>query len=66
MVQLKNTKTQQVRSAITREKGEYSFSGLSKNVDYEVKAVLKDQSSAAHTLSTLDPRLQPVVNLQIK
>ena len=66
VVQLKNTKTLQVSSVITHEKGDYSFSGLRKDVDYEVKAVMNDRSSAPHTLSTFDPRPQPVVNLRIK
>jgi hypothetical protein len=66
VVHLKNTKTQKVLSSITREKGEYLFSGLSKDVDYQLTAVSKDHSSEPHTLSTYDPRAKPVVNLQIK
>jgi hypothetical protein len=66
VVQLKNTRTQEVRSVITQEKGDYRFSGLNKDIDYEVKAITKDHASAPHTLSTYDPRPQPVVNLQIK
>ena len=66
VVHLKNTRTQKVISSITREKGEYLFSGLSKEVDYQLTAVSKDHSSEPHTLSTYDPRPKPVVNLQIK
>ena len=66
VVQLKNTRTMQIRSLITHEKGDYLFTGLSKDVDYEVKAVYKDQSSDPHTLSKLDIRAQPVVNLKLK
>jgi hypothetical protein len=65
VVQLRNTRTQEIRSVITHDKGDYSFSGLSKTVDYEIKAVLQDHASAPHTLSTLDTRAQPVINLQI-
>src|SRR5947209_2030849 len=35
VVQLKNTKTLQIRSFITKENGEYYFHGLSPDVDYE-------------------------------
>ena len=66
VVQLKNTRTNQVRSLITHEKGDYSFTGLSKDIDYELKAVYKDQSSDPHTLSKLDSRPQPTVNLKLK
>jgi hypothetical protein len=66
IVQLKNTRTLQVRSFITREKGDYYFAGLSKDVDYEVKAQLNGHTSAARTLSSFDPKPQPVLNLQIK
>lgn len=66
VVQLKNTRTQKVLSLLTREKGEYQFSGLSKDIDYQLTAVSKDHSSETHTLSMYDPRTKPVVNLQIK
>lgn len=66
VVQLTNTKTQKVLSLITHEKGDFRFSGLSKDVNYQLKAVFKDHASETHTLSIYDPRAQPVVNLQIK
>jgi Carboxypeptidase regulatory-like domain len=66
VVHLKNVRTLKVISSITREKGEYLFSGLSKDVDYQLTAVSKDHSSETHTLSTYDPRPKPIVNLQIK
>jgi len=66
VVQLKNTRTLQVRSFITREKGDYYFAGLSKDVDYELKAQSNGHTSSTHTLSSFDTRPQPVLNLQIK
>ncbi len=66
IVQLKNTRTLQVRSFITREKGDYYFAGLSKDVDYELKAQLNGKASSARTLSSFDPKELPVINLQIK
>jgi hypothetical protein len=66
IVQLKNTRTLQVRSFITREKGDYYFAGLSKDVDYELKAQSNGKASAPRTLSSFDTKAQPVLNLQIK
>lgn len=66
VVELKNSQTQKVLSVITRDKGEYQFSGLSKDIDYQLIATSNDHSSEPHTLSMYDPRTKPVVNLQIK
>jgi hypothetical protein len=66
IVQLKNTRTLQIRSFITREKGDYYFAGLNKDVDYEVKATFNGKSSSTRTLSSFDTKTQPVLNLQIK
>jgi len=66
IVQLKNTRTLQVRSFITREKGDYYFAGLNKDVDYEVKAVMNGHASATRTLSSFDPKPVPILDLQIK
>ena|SRR6185437_15081297 len=66
IVQLKNTRTLQVRSYITKEQGSYYFSGLNKDVDYEVKAQANGKTSAQHTLSSFDTKAEPVINLQIK
>ena len=66
VVQLKDTRTLKVRSDITHEKGEFTFTGLNKQVDYEVSAMFKGHVAAPHTLSNFDTRARPVVNLQIK
>lgn len=66
VVELKDTRTQKVLSALTHEKGDYTFSGLKKADDYELKATFEEHSSEAHTLSSYDMREQPVVNLQLK
>jgi hypothetical protein len=66
VVELKDTKTQKVLSALTHDKGDYTFSGLKKSDDYELKATVHEHSSEPHTLSSYDTREQPVVNLQIK
>src|SRR4051812_15569704 len=66
VVQLKNSKTLQVRSFITQEKGAYQFHGLDPNVDYSLKAEFQGASSPVRTLSAFDSRKQPVINLKIE
>ena len=66
MVQLKNTKTLQVRSFITQREGAYYFHGLSLDVDYELKAEFKGLSSPVRRLSVFDSRKKAVVNLKLE
>src|SRR5947209_13055628 len=65
VVQLKNVKTLQVRSFITKEDGQYHFFELSPDVDYELKADLQGASSGAKTLSSFDSRKQATINLKL-
>ncbi|HZT38536.1 MAG TPA: carboxypeptidase-like regulatory domain-containing protein [Bryobacteraceae bacterium] len=65
IVQLKDTKTLQVRSFITQEDGRYHFAGLSTNVDYELRAERNGMSSPTKTLSVFDDRKRPVINLKL-
>ena len=65
VVQLKNTKTLQIRSFITKDHGSYYFHGLSPDVDYELKAEYQGQSSPTKTLSAFDSRKQAVINLKL-
>jgi hypothetical protein len=66
VVQLKNSKTLQVRSFITQEKGVYQFHGLDPNVDYMLKADYQGASSPWKTLSSFDSRKQPNINLKVE
>ena len=66
VVQLKNTKTLQVRSFIARDKGDYYFHGLSTDVDYELKADANGKSSGTKTLSSFDSKKEATINLQLK
>jgi len=66
VVQLKNTKTLQVRSFITQREGAYYFHGLSLDVDYELKAEFKGLSSPVRRLSVFDSRKKAVVNLKLE
>ncbi len=66
IVQLKNTKTMQVRSFIAKEKGDYYFHGLSTDVDYELKAQANGKASPSRTLSSFDSHAEATINLQLK
>ena len=65
VVQLKNTKTLQVRSFITQEQGAFQFHGLDPNVDYALKAEYQGASSPVRTLSAFNSQKAPVINLKI-
>lgn len=66
VVYLKNTKTLQVRSFITQPNGLYFFHGLSPDVDYELRAENKGESSPTKTLSSFDSRKDASINLKVK
>ena len=66
VVQLKNTKTLQVRSFVTLKDGRYQFQGLSTNADYEIRAALGGNSSKVKTLSTFDSRKKAIIDLKIE
>jgi hypothetical protein len=66
VVQLKNTKTMQIRSFITKADGVYQFQGLSTNVDYELKAEAKGMVSPSRTLSTFDDRKRAIMHLKLE
>jgi hypothetical protein len=65
VVQLKNTKTLQIRSFITKEDGTYYFHGLSPDVDYELRAEHDGASSGSRTLSSFDSRKEATINLKL-
>jgi hypothetical protein len=65
VVQLKNTKTLQVRSFITKDDGSYYFLGLSPDIDYELRADYQGASSGTKTLSSFDSRKEAIINLKL-
>ena len=65
VVQLKNTKTLQIRSFITKEDGTYHFYDLSPDIDYELKADYQGASSSTKTLSSFDSQKQSTLNLKL-
>lgn len=56
IVYLKNVKSQAVKTYIADDKGQYRFSGLDPNVDYEIHAEQKDLMSPVRTVSSFDSR----------
>jgi len=65
VVQLKNTKTLQIRSFITKDDGTYHFYDLSPDIDYELKADYQGASSNTKTLSSFDSQKQSILNLKL-
>jgi hypothetical protein len=65
VVFLKNLKSLQVVSYITKEGGTYIFHGLNPNVDYELRAESKGLSSSNRNLTSFDTRPKAVVNLKL-
>ncbi len=66
VVQLKDTKTLEVRSFITLEDGTFRFHGLSTETDYELRATHDGRSSKTRRLSVYDSRRDAVVNLKLR
>ena len=66
VVQLKNSKTLQIRSFLSKEDGTYYFHGLSPDVDYELTARTDTEASGTKTLSSFDSKKEAVINLELK
>jgi hypothetical protein len=65
IVQLKNTRTQQIRSFIAQDKGDFFFNGLNPDIDYEIRAEANGTSSATKTLSSYDGRKEFTIILKL-
>ena len=65
VVYLENVRTLTVKTYISGANGEYHFSGLDPNVDYEIHAETSEQTSGNHTVSTFDSRKEIVVPLKV-
>jgi len=65
VVYLKNVRTLAVRTYISDRAGEYRFSGLDPNVDYEVHAESESMSSNTRTVSNFDSRKDIVISLKL-
>jgi hypothetical protein len=65
VVYLQNVRTLTVKTYISNADGQYRFSGLDPNVDYEIHAEHDDLTSANHTISSFDSRKEINVTLKI-
>jgi hypothetical protein len=66
VVQLKDTKSLQIRSFRTEADGMYHFAGLSTNVEYELEAKNEGVTSGKKTLSIFNTSKTANVNLKLK
>jgi hypothetical protein len=66
VVQLKDLRTLQIRSYLTKEDGNYHFAGLKADTDYQVKANLGEAASGNKTLSVFDSRKTATINLKLE
>ena len=66
VVFLKNTRTNQVRSYIADNSGNFRFSGLDPNADYELHAEKDGAKSQTRNISSFESRLDIVANLKLE
>ena len=66
VVQLKNTKTLQIRSFITAADGRYHFAGLSGDIEYQIKAEHEGISSSWKTISMYNTKKVIVMNFKLR
>lgn len=65
VVYLKNVRTLAVKTYISDRSGDYRFSGLDPNVDYEVHAESENMTSNTRTVSSFDSRKDIVISLKL-
>jgi hypothetical protein len=66
VVFLKNTRSNAIRSYISNDQGDYRFSGLDPNSDYEVHAEKDGAQSQTRTVSSFDSKKDITLNLKIE
>jgi len=66
VVFLKDTHSNQVRSNITNDQGEYRFSGLDPNAEYELYAEKDGAKSQTRNISSFESRMDIVLNLKLQ
>jgi Carboxypeptidase regulatory-like domain len=66
VVFLKNVRSNQVRSYIADSRGNYRFSGLDPNADYELHAEKDGEKSQTRNVSSFESRLDIVLNLKLE
>jgi hypothetical protein len=65
VVFLKNNRSNAIRSYISDDAGNYRFSGLDPNIDYEIHAEKDGAKSQTRTISSFDSKKEIILNLKI-
>jgi cellulase/cellobiase CelA1 len=65
VVYLKNARSQDVTTHITDKEGQFRFSGLDLNADYEIHAEHEGWTSASRSISNFDNRKEYVLTLKL-
>ena len=65
VVYLKNLHTQDITTHLSEQDGQYRFSGLDLNVDYEIHAEHDGWTSSMHSISNFDNRKEYVLTLRL-
>ena len=65
VVYLKNVRTQDITTHISDKEGQFRFSGLDLNADYEIHAEHEGWTSASRSISNFDNRKEFVLTLKL-
>jgi hypothetical protein len=65
IVQIKDSKTLQVRSYIAQQNGKYQFWGLSNDVNYQLRAMAGGLTSKSKTVSVFNSRRKIILDLKL-
>ena len=65
VIYLKNNRTQSITTHISENNGQYRFSGLDPNADYEIHAEHDTLMSGTHTVSSFDSRKDFEITLKL-
>lgn len=66
IVQLKDTRSEELKSFHTNDTGEFFFHGLDLNIDYELTALAEGHQSKTRTVSSFDSRTELIYNFKLK
>jgi hypothetical protein len=65
VIYLKNVHTQDIVTHLSEPDGQFRFTGLDLNVDYEIHAERDGWTSASHSVSNFDTRKEYVLTLKL-
>ena len=65
VIYLRNVHTQDITTHISDNQGQFRFSGLDLNVDYEIHAEHDGWTSSAHSVSNFDNRKEFILTLKL-